>query len=65
MDNLLTILPTLEEHHGDLTGDAFSFPAGFVLAAVGLAPTKAVVSALRNLGFSAFVETADGFNTSK
>jgi hypothetical protein len=65
LSNLLTVLPTLEEHHGEIHGDHFSFPSGFVLGVVGLTPTEDVTSALKELGFSGFVGLPDGFNASK
>jgi len=65
LGNLLTILPTLVEHHGEIDNDQFSFPSGFVLGVLGLTPTETVTSALKELGFSGFVGLPDGFNASK
>jgi hypothetical protein len=62
LGNLLAVLPTLQEHHGEIRDDRFSFPSGFVVAVLGLAPTETVTSALRKLGFSAFLGVAEGFN---
>lgn len=65
LGNLLNVLPTLEEHHGEIRDDHFSFPNGFVLGVLGLAPTESVTAALREFGFSSFVEIADGFEARK
>jgi hypothetical protein len=65
LGNLLTVLPALKEHHGKIHDDHFLFPNGFVLGVLGLTPTETVTSALKELGFSAFVELAEGFNASK
>ena len=65
LGNLLTVLPTLEEHHGEIHDDHFSFPGGFVLGVLGLTPTETVTSALKEIGFSRFVGLAEGFNASK
>ena len=65
LGNLLAILPTLEEHHGEIHNDLSSFPSGFVLGVLGLTPTEIVTSALKELGFSGFVGLAEGFNASK
>jgi hypothetical protein len=63
--NLLNILPTLEEHHGEIRDDRFSLPKGFVLEVIGLTPADSVINALREFGFSSFVEIADGFQACK
>ena len=65
LGNLLAVYPTLEEHHGKIHDDQFSFPSGFVLGVLGLTPIGTVVSALKELGFSAFVASAEGFNAFK
>jgi hypothetical protein len=65
LSHLLTVLPTLEEHHGEIHNDHFSFPGGFVLRVLGLAPTEIVTSALKELGFYRFVGLAEGFDASK
>ncbi len=65
LGNLLAVLPTLQEHHGEIRDDHFSFPNGLVLGVLGLAPTETVTTALKQLGFSAFVGLAEGFNASK
>jgi hypothetical protein len=65
LGNLLAVLPTLEEHHGEIRDDQFSFPNGFVLEVLGLSLNETVTSALKKLGFSAFVELAAGFIASK
>jgi hypothetical protein len=43
--NLLNVLPTLQEHHGEIRDDHFSFPKGFALGVHGLTPTETVTSA--------------------
>jgi hypothetical protein len=63
--NLLDILPTLEEHHGHISDDRFSFPAGFILEVIGLSPTGSVTNALREFGFASFCETPGGFQARK
>ena len=65
LGNLLAILPMLEEHHGEIRDDHFSCPDGFILGVIGLTPTDVVTSALKKLGFSTFVELADGFKACK
>ena len=65
LGNLLTVLPTLEEHHGEIHDDHFSFPSGFVLGVLGLTPTETVTSALKEVGFCGFVGLAEGFTASK
>lgn len=65
LGNLLAVLDTLKEHHGEIRDDHFSFPNGFVLGVLGLTPTETVTSALKELGFSAFVELAEGFGACK
>ncbi len=65
LGNLLAVLPTLEEHHGEIRDDQFSFPNGFVLEVVGLILTETVTSTLKELGFSAFVGLVEGFSASK
>ena len=63
--NLLNVLPTVEEHHGEIRDHQFSFPKGFVLGVIGLTPASSVLNALREFGFSSFVELADGFQAYK
>jgi hypothetical protein len=65
LDNLLSVFPTLEEHHGEIHAEQFSFPNGFVIEVRGLAPAEALNAALRDLGFSAITETAEGLAASK
>ena len=65
LGNLLTVLPTLEEHHGEIHDHHFSFPNGFTLRVLGLTPTETATSALKELGFSAFFGLAEGFDASK
>jgi hypothetical protein len=65
LGNLLTVLPTLQEHHGEIRDDHFSFPNGFVLGVLGLTPTEVVTSALKELGFSTFIGLAEGFKACK
>jgi hypothetical protein len=63
--NLLNILPTLEEHHGEIRDDRFLFPDGFVLEVIGLTLVNSVINALREFGFSSFSEIPDGFQACK
>jgi hypothetical protein len=65
LGNLLAVLPILQEHHGEIRDDHFSFPNGFVLRVLGLPLTETVTSALKELGFSGFVGLAEGFRASK
>jgi hypothetical protein len=56
----------LEQHHGEIRDDHFSFPNGLVLGVLGLTPTETVTSALKELGLSSFVRlVADGFKAYK
>ncbi len=59
--NLLDILPTLEEHHGEMGDKDFTFPEGFILEVIGLSPTGDVTNALREVGFAAFFAARGGF----
>jgi hypothetical protein len=63
--NLLNVLPTLEEHHGAISDDQFSFPKGFTLEVIGLTPTDKVTETLREYGFSLFPEIPGGFQACK
>ena len=63
--NLVNIIPTLEEHHGETRDARFSFPKGFILEVIGLKPADSVTNALREFGFSSFSETANGFHAYK
>lgn len=65
LSNLLDILPQLETHHGELENDKLVFPSGFVLGVVGLATSADVMNALRNLGFTSFIKTPEGFEARK
>ena len=65
LGNLLAVLPTLEEHHGEIRDDQFSFPNGFVLEVVGLTPTETVTSTLKEFGFFALVGSTEGFSAYK
>ncbi len=60
-DNLVALLPTLQDHHGELEDDAYCFPKGFVLHAIGIALSEHLVSALEDFGFSTFTSTSGGF----
>ena len=62
--NLLDILPTLAEHHGEIRGAQSSFPNGFVLEVIGLAATDRLIDALRDYGFSSFREMPARFRAS-
>lgn len=59
--NLLDILPSLEESHGESTEDSFVFPEGFILEVIGLNPTGSVTNALREAGFASFFAGRGGF----
>lgn len=59
--NLLDIIPQLETHHGEVTGNELTFPDGFLLEVVGLPLTDSVADGLREVGFSSFVKTVEGF----
>jgi len=63
--NLLDILPSLQEHHGQIRDDRFSFPEDFILEVIGLSPTVSVTNALREFGFASFFETSGGFQARK
>jgi hypothetical protein len=63
--NLLDVLPTLEEHHGEVRGDRFIFPEGFVVEVLGLTLANNAIIALQEFGFSSFAETTEGFKASK
>jgi hypothetical protein len=56
--NLLNVLPDLELHYGE-------FSEGFTLEVIGLKPADSVISTLRELGFSSFSETPEGFHVRK
>lgn len=56
--NLLNVLPDLELHHGE-------FSEGFTLEVIGLKLTDSVISTLRELGFSNFSKTPEGFHVCK
>ncbi len=59
--NLLDVLPTLEEHHGEMGDNDFVFPEGFILEVIGLSPTGDVTNALREVGFASFFAARGGF----
>ncbi len=61
--NLLNILPTLEEHHGELRDNRVAFPKGFILRVIGLTLANNVIQALQESGFSSLVPAEDGFET--
>lgn len=63
--NLLNLVPTLEEHHGEIHDDRFLFPKGFVLEVIGLTPSASMIKALMESGFSSFIEKSDGFQARK
>jgi len=65
LNSLLQIIPTLEDHHGEVNDKQLVFPNGFVLEVIGLTLADNVTSALRELGFTSFAQTSEGFNTSK
>jgi hypothetical protein len=55
----------LEEHHGEIRDDRFSFPDGLVLEVIGLTLVNSVINALREFGFSSFFEMPEGFQACK
>ena len=59
--NLLNILPTIEEHHGEIRDGSFCLSAGFVLEVVGLPPSRPVTDSLREYGLASATETSEGF----
>ena len=59
--NLLNVLPTLEEHHGEICDDRFAFPKGFVLKVIGLPPATNVFQGLQEFGFSSIIPAEHGF----
>lgn len=61
LGSLLGIVPELETHHGEVQDNELVFPNGFVLEVIGLAPADNVTNALREFGFTSFVETPEGF----
>ena len=63
--SLLDIIPDVETHHGRAEGKELVFPYGFVLMVIGVPLNKDVTEALRGYGFTAFRETADGFQAIK
>ena|SRR6478672_1016174 len=65
LSTLLGIMPELETHHGTVEDNELVFPKGFVLGVVGLAISADVMNALRNLGFTSFIETPEGFEARK
>jgi len=65
LGSLLGIIPQLETHHGEVEGDELVFPNGFVLEVIGLCLADNVADALRDFGFTSFVETPEGFQASK
>jgi len=65
MRSLLEIIPELETHHGEIQAGEFCFPSGFILEVVGLGLTDHVMGALREFGFTSFINTTDGFQASK
>jgi len=65
MGNLLGILPEIETHHGVIERNYLIFPQGFVLDVIRLELTEKVESALREFGFTSFVEMAVRFQACK
>jgi hypothetical protein len=65
LGSLLSIVPQLETHHGEVKDDELAFPNGFVLEVIGLALADNVTNPLRELGFTSFVETPEGFQACK
>lgn len=65
LGSLLDIVPELETHHGEIQADEYCFPSGFILEVVGLGLSDRVMGELRELGFSSFINTTDGFKASR
>jgi len=63
--NLISIIPNLETHHGEIKDSEFSLPTGFVLEVIGLPLADNVAEALQEFGFTSFVRTAEGFQACK
>jgi hypothetical protein len=63
--SFLGIIGTLKEHHGEVSGNFIDFPSGFVLEVIGLALDDGVTCELREIGFTTFVDTPEGFQASK
>src|ERR1700749_1697681 len=61
LGSLLGVVPDLETHHGEIKNNEFVFPTGFVLEVIGLALADDVTHALREIGFTSFIKTAEGF----
>jgi len=60
--SLLGILPTLEDHHGDVIDNHLRFPEGFALEVIGLTLTDEVIASLQEAaGLTTFVKTSTGF----
>ena len=59
--SLLNILFQMEQHHGPIENDCFSFPNKFVLEVIGLPASEAVAIGLGEYGFASFLRTPDGF----
>jgi hypothetical protein len=65
LGSLLDIVPQLETHHGEVKDNELTFPNDFVLEVIGLSLADNVTNALRELGFTSFVETPEGFQACK
>jgi hypothetical protein len=65
MGSLLGVVPALETHHGEVQDNELVFPTGFVLEVIGLALADDVTNALREIGFTSFVQTTEGFQACK
>jgi hypothetical protein len=65
LESLLDIVPALETHYGEVKDDELVFPNSFVLEVVGLALAENVTHALREVGFTSFVESSYGFQARK
>ena len=61
LGSLLGTLPQVETHHGEVKEDKLAFPDDFVLEVIGLALADEVAYALREFGFTHFVEAPEGF----
>jgi hypothetical protein len=65
LGSLLGVVPALETHHGEVQDNELVFPTGFVLEVIGLALADDVTDALREIGFTSFIQTTDGLQACK
>jgi hypothetical protein len=65
IESLIEILPQLETHHGHVINEELVFPNGFELEVIGFPVSDEVIRALREFGFTVFVNTKEGFQAIK